>query len=349
MALENKKSILQPQSVEVQQFRLKESRLVNTVDTPIAFANQARSAAPARPSLFALNPADTVGSGDVVLSNTSTGTDNSSNGVSTSEIVYSEKAADFDGSFFFTASNPDLGFGTPSGSYAVAVMFKPDTFKAGHTQTIFHTYTGSFASHSLELSLAQGGDLHLKYSHNGGYIRYRVQEKQYRNSVGKSTNGYTFVEFHKADTPQYLVNQGTILTEGAHMVNFNGAGYMGTRNRSARAALVNTASFDISNNDNFYIGGTAATSNANFSGSIAFIRFGNSLLSSDYLKLRDGDKDVSATVDFQGVGAAAARAYTFTDNPATASIEYTGSLATTQVPLGMNVHSSSYVYVSSYK
>ena len=225
-------------------------------------------------------------------------------------------------------------------------MFKPDTFKAGHTQTLFHTYTGSFASHSIELSLASGGDLHLKYSHNGGYIRYRVQEKQYRKYVGKSGNGYTFVQFSKAATPQYLVNQGTILTEGTHMVNFNGAGYMGTRHKSVSAALVNTASFDISNNDNFYIGGTAATSNANFSGSIAFIRFGNPLLSSDYLKLRDGDKDVSATADFQGVGAAAARAYKFTNNSATASIEYTGSLATTQVPLGL---SGSYAFVDGHK
>lgn len=363
MALENKKSLLQPESVEAQQYRLQNSRLAARVEQTISTGNQQSSAGAARlagrPSVLAPStppsplPAEsnatatsTLPGGSatpIATTTTSETVSSTSPSVPTSEVIYSDRAADFDGSFFFTASNADLGFSTPSGSYAVAVMFKPDRFIAGHTQTIFHTYTGSFASHSLELSLAQGGDLHLKYSHNGGYIRYRVQEKHYRNSVGKSANGYTFVEFQKAATPQYLINQGTILKESSHMVNFNGAGYMGTKNKSLNAHLVNTASFDISNNDNFYIGGTAATPNANFSGSIAFIRFGDSLLTSDHLKLRDGEKDVVATVDFQGVGRPASRAYKFST---TGAVEHTGSLATVQVPLGL---SGSYAHVASYK
>jgi hypothetical protein len=161
MALENRKSLLQPESVEAQQFRLRESRLLNTVDTSISLESQVTPAAPARQSLLAPNPADTVASSNVVVADTSTGTDNSSNGSPTVPIVLVDKAADFDGSFFFTASNADLGMSTPSGSYSYAMMFKPDTFKAGHTQTLFHTYTGSFASHSIELSIESGGDLHV--------------------------------------------------------------------------------------------------------------------------------------------------------------------------------------------
>ena len=50
MALENRKSLLQPESVEAQQFRLRESRLLNTVDTSISLGSQVTPAAPARQS-----------------------------------------------------------------------------------------------------------------------------------------------------------------------------------------------------------------------------------------------------------------------------------------------------------
>lgn len=336
MPLEDRKSILQPETVEAQQFRLRESRLLNAATTPIAFENQAGSVTTARPSLLAPNPADTVASSDVVTAETSTRTDNSSNGSSTVPIVLVDKAADFDGSFFLTASNADLGLGTPSGSYSYGVMFKPDTFKAGHTQTIFRTYTGSFASHSIELSLASGGDLHLKYSHAGSYIRYRVQEKNYRQYTGKSGNGYTFVEFHKTTSQ---TNHGQRPLVGSrHLLKINGGNMSALPKSSGNALSVNTSSFDISNNDHFHIGGTSAEDNANFSGSIAFLYFGNNLVTADHLSLRDGLKDVSETSStFR------ARAYKFNQIGA---VEHTGSLATTQVPLGL---SGSYAFVDAHK
>lgn len=338
MALENRKSLLQPESVEAQQYRLRESRLLNTVDTSISLESQVTPAAPARQSLLAPNPADTVASSNVVVADTSTGADNSSNGSPTVPIILVDKAADFDGSFFFTASNADLGMSTPSGSYSYAMMFKPDTFKAGHTQTLFHTYTGSFASHSIELSIESGGDLHLKYSHNGGYIRYRVQEKNYKQYTGKSGNGYTFVEFHK--TPSQTNQGGRFLIGSSHLLKINGGNLL-AQTRSSNPTVVNTDSFDISNNDNFYIGGTAAGPNRNFSGSIAFTYFGNGLVTQNHLDLRDGILDVSNTNE--NSIAERARAYKFNQ---VGAVEHTGSLATTQVPLGL---SGSYAFVDGHK
>jgi len=329
MALEDKKSLLQPKSVQAQQYRLQFSNLSDRIDevisynTPGALVPQASQFAPpvsqvapqaAAPSVPVPTPSPSV------------------------EVQsFAEKAADFDGSFFFTASNGDLGMSTPSGSYSYGVMFKPDNFKAGHTQTIFHTYTGSFASHSIELSIAGGGDLQVKYDHGGGYIRYRVQEKVYRKYVGKSGNGYTFVEFHKLATPSGLL---PLDTRGRHLLKINGQN-LPAEFRMQNAEVVNTGSFDISNNDNFYVGGTPATSSANFSGSIAFLYFGTGLVTADHLELKDGTREVSNTRESSI--AKRARAYTFTT---TGSVEHTGSLATTQVPLGL---SGSYAYVDSYK
>lgn len=329
MALEDKKSLLQPKSVQAQQYRLQFSNLSDRIDevitynTPGALVPQASQFAPpvsqvapqaAAPSVPVPTPTPSV------------------------EVQsFAEKSADFDGSFFFTASNGDLGMSTPSGSYSYGVMFKPDNFKAGHPQTIFHTYTGSFASHSIELSIAGGGDLQVKYSHGGGYIRYRVQEKTYRKYVGKSGNGYTFVEFHKVATPSGLL---PFASRAVHLLKINGQNFP-AEFRTQNAEVVNTTAFDISNNDNFYIGGTAAQDGANFSGSIAFLYFGTGLVTVDHLELKDGTREVSNTRE--NSIAKRARAYTFTTAGA---VEHTGSLATTQVPLGL---SGSYAYVDSYK
>ena len=326
MALEDRKSLLQPQSVEAQQYRLQFSNLTDrvgevvTYNSPGALTPRASQFAPpvsqvspqaAAPSVSVPTPIPAV-----------------------QEVVFSDKAADFDGSFFFTASNPDLGFSTPSGSYSYGVMFKPDSFTAGHTQTIFHTYTGSFASHSIELAIASGGDLQLKYSHNGGYIRYRVQEKHYRKYTGKSTNGYTFIEFAKIapSGPQI-----TPLARDRNLLKINGLNMLADK-RSQNDTAVDVGSFDISNNDNFYIGGTAAQPGTNFSGSIAFVYFGTGLVTRDHLELKDGLRDISNTV-----GSLRVRAYKFNQ---VGAVEHTGSLATTQVPLGL---SGSYAYADSYK
>jgi len=363
MALENKKSILQPESVEAQQFRLKNSNLAARLDQSISISNQQSSAvgaAPTRPSILAPStpPTPLPAESNATVSSTVPGGSptplpspvnpagsptNTSIGPSapTQEIVLSDKAADFDGSFFFTASNPDLGFTVPSGSHHVAVMFKPDTFTANHTQTIFHTYSGSFASQSIEMYIAPNGNLNVRYSNKGGYIRYQLAKSAYTpHRTGKQGNGYTFATYFKVPSN---VGGRPFGTSENQLMTVNG-NYLSAGIKHKNIAQVNTGSFNISNNDHFYIGGTAARSNSNFSGSIAFMFFGDVIPNKIQTGFQDGTLDVSNPPDFNTT-----RAYKFTNNAATASIEYTGSLATTQMPLGMNVHSSSYTYVDSFK
>lgn len=332
MALENKKSLLQPSSTQAQQYRLQFSNLVDRVGEVISY-NSTEALVP-QASQFAPPVSQTTGTSETPDSSGASVTSGTSGGTA---ITYSEKAADFDGSFFFTASNADLGFSTPSGSYSYGVMFKPDKFIAGHTQTIFHTYTGSFASHSIELSITGGGEIQLKYAHGGGYIRYRVPQRQYKQYARKSANEYTFIEFAKLATADF---QTLPLANARHLLKINGQNLLAFH-RSSNAAATNVPSFDISNNDNFYIGGTAARSGTNFSGSIAFVYFGSGLITQDHLDLRDGLRDVSNTRESSI--AKRARAYKFNT---TGAVEYTGTLATTQVPLGL---SGSYAYVDSYK
>lgn len=350
MALENKKSLLQPESVEAQQYRLQNSRLAARVEQTISTGDQQSSAG--RPSVLAPStpptplPAESStnttatlpgGSATPATIATTSETVGTTPSVPTSEVIYSDRAADFDGSFFFTASNPDLGFDVPSGSYQYAVMFKPDTFQAGHTQTIFHTYSGSFASSSIELSLGAGGDLQLRYQHNGGYIRYRTPHRWYASTKGKSGNGYTLFTFNEKPNLNNLPFSGYLPT-----MNMN-ANPKATQVKSQYAYLVNTGSFNIANNDHFSIGGTAARTGTNFSGSIAFICFSTEDIGRDnYLGLRDGTKGIEDVVNSDSF-TDIVRAYEFNT---TGAVEHTGSLATVQVPLGL---SGSYAHVASYK
>lgn len=329
MALEDKKSLLQPKSVQAQQYRLQYSNLTDRLGETISY-NSPGALTP-RASQFA-PPVSQVAPQVAAPVPTPVPTP----APAVQAPVYLEKAADFDGSFFFTASNGDLGIGTPSGSYSFGAMFKPDSFDPGHTQTLFHTYTGSFASHSIELSITGNGELQLKYDNNGGYIRYRVTKSQYEQYTGKSANGYTFIEFVKLATPA----GNPPFTRARFLLKINGLN-IGATARSSNDTAVNTDAFDASNNDNFYIGGTAARPGTNLSGSIAFMYFGTGLITKDHLELRDGVKDVSNTL--QSSIALRSRAYKFNT---VGAVEYTGSLATTQVPLGL---SGSYAYVDSYK
>jgi len=348
MALENKKSILQPQSIEAQQYRLKESRLVNTVATPITFTNQVRSAAPARPSLFAPNPADTVGSGDVVTSDTSTGTDNSSNGGSSSSVVYKRDAISLDGSAYLTASldltDPDLSIANVTGSrWGFVFMVDTENRKAGHRQTLLHTYSGSAQSSSLEMGIGEDGGLFLEYKNNGGVLTYaghpntQVRTRHLARLdqfEGKQGNGYTYIQFDRQSSGTNTPN-----VRASHTGLFGRGGATIFESSSVNLTSILGADLDISNNDNLYIGGTSARPNSNFSGSIAYAAIYKRAPFAGFIQqLRDSGTDPTYTT----VNNTFVREYRFNGS----IVERTGSLATTQVPLGT---SGSITYVDAHK
>lgn len=356
MALENKKSLLQPESIEAQQYRLKNSNLAARLDQSISISNQQSSAvgaAPTRPSVLAPStpPTPLPAESNATVSSTvpggsptpipspanPAGSPTNSPSAPTQEIVYKTIAADFDGSFYFTASNADLGIAAISGSaYSYGIMFKPDSLKAGHDQTLFHTYSGSFQSCSIDISLLAGGNIALRYRNNGGSRMYRFKYGSWVEGLsGKDGNGYTYIQLNRSTTNRV----GPVSAD--HKFYISGQNrVLGTKTTNSIGIF--SGDFNVSNNDHFYIGGTAAQDGINFSGSIAWITFDKKgLPAGNVSQLKNRDETVTRFRDSNWV-----RSYTFTNNAATASIEYTGSAATTQVPLGMNVHSSSYTYVA---
>lgn len=362
MALENKKSLLQPESVEAQQYRLQNSRLAARVEQTISTGNQQSSAG--RPSALAPStppsplPAESNATATSALpggsatpiaaATTSETVSTPTPTVATPPVIYKRDAISLDGSAYLTASldltDPDLSIANVTGSrWGFAFMVNMENRKAGHRQTLLHTYSGSIQSSSLEMGIGEDGGLFLEYKNNGGVLTYASHPNtQVRTRhlarldqfEGKQGNGYTYIQFDRQNSGANTPN-----VRASHMGLFGRGGTTIFESSSVDITSILGADLDISNNDNFYIGGTSARPNSNFSGSIAYAAIYKRSPYAGFLQqLRDRGTDPTFTT----VNGNFVREYRFNGS----IVERTGSLATTQVPLGI---SGSVTYVDAHK
>lgn len=317
MALEDKKSILQPSSVQAQQYRLQFSDLQNRANEATKYVQP--SALVPNASQFAGGPTPVALAAPV------------SQPTQAPTVVksYKTKAAVLDGNTYFTSSIGDIDLnGVTSGSLSFAFMIKPDVVPTREKQYLLHAYTGSFASHSLEITLNKT-TFEMRATNAGAYVRYYANIPAYQ--FGAQENGYTLVEVSKAAQP---VNRPTAPADySSYTVRINNAVYtMGRRGSGTLSA------HHLPLADQLYIGGTPYTAGANFSGSIAFAMIeGPTKMTADkYSKLRDGEITVGSIIP-------QVRAYTFDSSGA---VEDPGTLANVNVTLGVT---GSYSTTTGYR
>lgn len=320
MALEDRKSGLQPSSVLAQQYRLQ-------------FTNLQPVSVTAQQPLPSTNPRTTVSAfAGVPAPSTSPITLPPVSQTPAAVPATFTKAAFFDGATVYSASlvggndfrfEADQAFG--GSAFSVDLIFKPaapDSLR----HTIFHTYSGSFMSQSLELYIT-GSNLVLEFTN--GQITFNQQVIEHRASffndlvsfanrglIGHMTNGFTYFAARLRPTnPTFVEVKFKAQTYGSN--NFPGI----------------PSNFDTSNNTHFYVGGSPAK-NSYYSGSIASMLFvtGSTLTNQQWgdMALRDLNP---ATVSPQ------LRTYTFNNAPA----EFTGSQASFSRPLELVAGALSYV------
>lgn len=305
MALEDKKSQLQPSSVQSQQYRLQYSSLQGRADEAIKY-NQPSALAP-KTSQFVGGPAPVALSAPVAQPAQAP----------TVPKNYKAVAAVLDGNTYFTSSAADVDLNiVATGSFSLVFMIKPDVFPTREKQYLFHAYTGSFASHSLEVTL-EGQTLQVKGTNGNQYVRYYTTIPT--ANVGNQENGYTLIEIVKGAQQPSVPSRPFEYTPIAVKVG-NKPAYFARGNSAALTSL------DFSLADHLYVGGTAAVANSNFSGSINYVMVGPAGLQSNiYTDLKDGvikPTDVTPQI----------RTYLFDAN---GPLEVVGSLADINVSLGI--------------
>ena len=197
MALENKKSLLQPSSTQSQQYRLQYSNLAPGGNTPVTQTRGLNAPANARPatSLFvnapapvslqapptippalpAPVPATTPGPVEIPL------------GYRSTALYFEGEALHYSASVSDGVAVGDVKFSRDVDSTFLAYI-KPTNARPWNKESIFHIYSGSAVSHSLELYLT-GSGLAVEYSHNNQvYTRTVAMPKS-----GNFGNGYHLI------------------------------------------------------------------------------------------------------------------------------------------------------------
>ena len=272
MALENKKSSLQPSSTQAQQFRLQFSNLAPNGVAPATLTGGLSSPANARPavSAFVSAPAPvSLAAPATIPPALPAPVPAPAPGPVEIPIVYPTAGVFFDGNTYYSASldqGNDYLFEI-NNSYTnsaianqrrtgIGFYFKPDlgVSSAYPRRTLFHTYSGSFASQSFEIYVA-GAYIHAAYTDNNK--TYVIRSKGLRTGyTGKSGNGYTYVYFSMPNRNP-TNNPANILWYGGF-----------TNQGEVRESTLQGSTFSIDGNDHFYIGGSPLAAN-NFSGSIS--------------------------------------------------------------------------------
>lgn len=283
MALENKKSSLQPSSTQSQQFRLQFSNLApngvapatltggnrgvaNNPPAVSAFVNAPAPVsltAPATipPALPAPAPAPAPGPVEIPI-----------NWVST--------AMNFDGNTYISASG-DLAkmpfFYQPNGggglNGSLYISYRTPGGSDDHgpwspKEVLFHSYSGSFMSQSLEIYLT-GSNLVAEFSHNGARSIFNGNVPPAHPSPSRSqklSNGYHLIRFDMGRYPRYYPSLDNTYGEIV-LANIAGLG----------------SAVDLRNNTDLVIG-------QNFSGSI-----GEIVISSKYSVQSGADKVLTAS------------------------------------------------------
>ena len=329
MALGDKKSGLQPSSVQAQQYRLQFSNLTSRAARTITSGQAAQPISRPAISTLAPPPAGPTTGGSSQGSDTSQGS-------GTTPSIF-KKAAFFDGATALSASlvgGNEAGTGRAANNQIeIALVFKPALLSDNTRRTIFHTYSGSAMSQSLELYTI-GSNLYLEMTHdvttlNGQtvpYTWYTSTDLGWAKAAGyaeHTTNQYTY--YANRMNPIYVASTFVILK--GNTMTFGGVG-----NKTSFPIEINP-NFNTSNNTHFYIGGSPAK-NSYFSGSIASITFtsGSYLPNQTWgdIALRDKPAE-TATPQL--------RTYTFNN----AVVETTGSQARYSRPLVVVTGSLTYV------
>lgn len=278
MALENKKSSLQPSSVQAQQYRLQFSNLAPGGVAPASISNQQPApVANARPavSAFVTAPAPvSLVAPPVIPPALPTPAPSPAPAPPTLEIVYPTAGLFFDGSTYYSASltqGNDYLFEfnntyplVPSTTInnrrtGIGFFFKPDLGAATTypRRTILHTYSGSFASQSFEIFIA-GAYIHAEYTDGGKKYTLRNELLRSPTHTGKSGNGYTYIYFSLGNT----TTEYTPVNLSGYHNNFSQG--------EIRNNALKTTPFTVEGNDHFYVGGSPLATN-NFSGSISHL------------------------------------------------------------------------------
>ena len=321
MALENRKSLLQPSSTQAQQSRLQFTNLqpislTAQQPSPVSNSRPAVSAFVSAPAPVSLQAPATIPPSLPAPTPV----------VSNPPIVYSDTAFYFDGSSLFSSSlEPIDALINLTSSLGIMMAIKPNVFTTGSTQTILHMYSGSFASQSLAISLVNGA-IQATFRNNGQTVTY----SRNASSVGTLGNGYTLVTLEYFGNSEY--DSLTNPFYGFPALQFN----KDTSNTSATQTTqtsIESLSASFSNMDHLYIGGTQFEPNKNFQGAIGFVAFNFGAPYSSGYPNAVFNRRLSAK-DLTSAGSYKTRVYTFGEPNGNAyAIETTGSAATKSVPL----------------
>ena len=268
MALENKKSILQPSSVEAQRYRLQYSNVESQADRTNTSAGaiaptQRAATSTANVSQFAPVPVPAP----VVAPPAPTPP-------AAVEIpVEYKQALYFDGTTALSASldgGHDLDFLSNSTDYLVfTLLFKPATMSNTNStkQTILHMYSGSADTQSFEV-YTQYGDIYVDLRPdndpaNAYTFKTSITWAKVYGRAYNLPNSYTFYQVRLKSGNYRDIKTGTQTAAGNSAAN-----------RSTSTRFSTHPSLDLTNTTDFYIGGSPAN-NTFFSGSIASIMFTN--------------------------------------------------------------------------
>ncbi len=134
--------------------------------------------------------------------------------------------------------------------------------------TVFHTYSGSFVSQSIEIYF-QNGHIAIEYRDSGRVARYTkdLNIPYFKTRYGKQGNGHTYFKIKKQ-------KNHTNLAPGLSFHDLNiGKDVLPMEVNNDLSPI--PISFNIAGNTNFHIGGTATTAltGSSYSGSLQFITF----------------------------------------------------------------------------
>ena len=288
MALENKKSLLQPSSIESQQFRLQFSNLAPTgvvpgttpAGTSAPVTRTGGLAAPANPapaaSLFVQAPAPvSLAAPPVIPPVVPAPVVVEAPGAVEIPLTYVTEALYFDGNTYYSSSlDTDLDLSIRNSypeSIGIGFFFKDVT---GGRRTLFHTYSGSSeVSQSFEI-YAQGGYIYYESQHSGSKIAHRVSTNA-GNLSGTAGNGYSFVYTRLTGyIPTFVSFCGLKVDVLSNPSSGNGGPYRGTGYALTFSEFdtVTNSEYNTSNNTHYYVGGSPARP-SNWDGSVATLFF----------------------------------------------------------------------------
>ena len=305
MALENKRSLLQPSSTQAQQARLQFSNLAPGGVVPPTQTGGLSSPANARPavSAFVTAPAPVSLQAPATIPPALPAPPAPTPPPAPVQLYYGSTALYFEGSeLHYSASVADgqtvgdIKFSRSVDSTFLAYI-KPTNERPWNKESIFHIYSGSAVSHSLEIYLT-GSSLAVEYSHNNEVYTRRVGMP----ATGNFGNGYYLIRLvNGRNNRAYIYSAlGGSPYGGGDQVNF-------------------PAGFNTTNATDMKVGYT-------FSGSMDYITFihNGKLTSADESGLKNGTIKPTELSNLT-------RVY-YLDGASIA--ELTGSNAAASVPLG---------------